>query len=94
MKIRIELDDSLQEQEIIIRAPELTPEISQLQKLIGDATKATKSLEFYKGDTRVYILLDEVLFFETDEKGISAHTSTFFRQFLCFPGLRRFKSPV
>ena len=33
MKIRIELDDSLQEQEIIIRAPELTPEISQLQKL-------------------------------------------------------------
>ena len=76
MKIRIELDDSLQEQEIIIRAPELTPEISQLQKLIGDATKATKSLEFYKGDTRVYISLDEVLFFETDEKGISAHTRT------------------
>ena len=76
MKIRIELDDSLQEQEIIIRAPELTPEISQLQKLIGDATKATKSLEFFKGDTRVYISLDEVLFFETDEKGISAHTRT------------------
>ena len=74
MKIRIELDDSLQEQEIIIRAPELTPEISQLQKLIGDATKATKSLEFYKGDTRVYISTEEVLFFETDEKGISAHT--------------------
>ena len=74
MKIRIELDDSLQEQEIIIRAPELTPEISQLQRLIGDATKATKSLEFYKGDTRVYISTEEVLFFETDEKGISAHT--------------------
>ena len=69
MKIRIELDDSLQEQEIIIRAPELTPEISQLQKLIGDATKATKSLEFYKGDTRVYISTEEVLFLRLMKRG-------------------------
>lgn len=74
MKIKIELDESLQEQEIIIRASQLTPEITQLQSLISEATKATKSLEFYKGDTRVYLSVGEILFFETDEKGISAHT--------------------
>jgi len=74
MKIKIELDESLQEQEIIIRASQLTPEITQLQSLITEATKATKSLEFYKGDTRVYLSVGEILFFETDEKGISAHT--------------------
>lgn len=74
MKIKIELDENLEEQEIIIRTSQLTPEITQLQSLISEATKATKSLEFYKGDTRVYLSISEVLFFETDEKGISAHT--------------------
>lgn len=74
MKIRVELDESIEEQEIIIRAPRFTPEISQLQSIITEATKATKALEFFKGDTRIYLSLDEVLFFETDEKGISAHT--------------------
>lgn len=74
MKIKIELDESLQEQEIIIRTAQLTPEITQLQTLISEATKATKSLEFYKGDTRIYLSIGEILFFETDEKGISAHT--------------------
>jgi len=74
MKIRIELDEGLEEQEIIIKAPSLTPEISQLQSIITEATRATKALEFYKGDTRVYLSVEEILFFETDEKGISAHT--------------------
>lgn len=75
MKIRIELDESLEEEEIIIRASKLTPEISQLQSIISEATKSTKPIEFYKGDTRIYISIDEVLFFETDDKGISAHTA-------------------
>jgi len=74
MKIKIELDESLQEQEIIIKTSQLTPEITALQNLISEATKATRSLEFYKGDTRIYLSIGEILFFETDEKGISAHT--------------------
>lgn len=74
MKIRIELDENLAEEEIIIRTSKLTPEISQLQNLIADAMRDNKSIEYYKGDTRVYITNEEVLFFETDARGICAHT--------------------
>lgn len=74
MKIRIELDESLEEQEVIIRAPRLTGEISQLQSLICEATNSKRNLEFYKGETRVYLSIDEVLFFETCDRGIVAHT--------------------
>lgn len=74
MKIRIELDENLAEEEIIIRTSQLTPEISQLQNLITEAMRENKAIEYYKGDTRVYISNEEVLFFETDVRGICAHT--------------------
>jgi len=35
---------------------------------------ATQKLVFYKDATEYYLELDEILFFETDETGISAHT--------------------
>jgi len=35
---------------------------------------ATQKLVFYKDATEYYLELDEILFFETDESGISAHT--------------------
>lgn len=49
MKIKIEIEDSLAEDEVIIRC---------------------------RGLTEYYLSLDEILFFETDETGISAHTKT------------------
>lgn len=75
MKIRIELDENLDEQEVIIRTPVLTGDIAQLQNMIVEATKGQKSFEFYKGDVRVYLSLDEILYFETCDKGIVAHTA-------------------
>lgn len=74
MKIRIELDPGMDEEEVIIRTPQITPEITNLQNLISEATKETKKVEFYKGDSRVYLDLEEILFFETTELGISAHS--------------------
>jgi len=74
MKIRIELDENLDEPEVVIRTSGITPEITQLQNMILEASKEQRRLEFYKGETRVYLVLDEVLFFETTDRGISAHT--------------------
>lgn len=74
MKIRIELDESLEEQEIIIRTPALTEDVTRLQELIRETTGRQKQIEFYKGETRIYISSDEILFFETNDKGICAHT--------------------
>lgn len=76
MKIKIEIEDSLAEDEVIIRCRGLTEEVSAVQKAVSEAAGAVQKFPFYKGNTEYYLSLDEILFFETDEAGISAHTKT------------------
>ena len=66
MKVRIELDPSMDEPEILIRAPRLTPELTQLQERILEQKVA--SLAFYKDRSEYF------LFFETDGEKIFGHT--------------------
>ena len=61
MKVRIELDPSMDESEILIRAPRLTQELAQLQESI--LKQKLVPLTFYKD-----------LFFETDGEKIYGHT--------------------
>lgn len=74
MKLRIEFDDNLQEEEIIIRCRELSPQIIQLKETISESLQKNEVISFYKGDTRVYLSLEEILFFETDQNMVFAHT--------------------
>lgn len=76
MKIRIDISEEITEDEVIIKSSSLTPEIMQLQELIKQAMEKKNNIVFYKGDTRVYFPLEEILFFETDQDGISAHTAS------------------
>ena len=74
MKIQIDIDEAVMEEEIIIRCKSLTPEITELQNIILEGMEKKKSFVFYKGEARVYFPLKEILFFETDQDGICAHT--------------------
>lgn len=76
MKINIEIEEALAEDEVIIRCRGLTDEISAIQKAVSEVSSAAQKFTFYKGNTEYYLTLDEILFFETDETGISAHTKT------------------
>lgn len=76
MKIKIEIEESLEEDEVLIRCRELTEEVSAIQKAVSEVTGAVQKFSFYKGNTEYYLSLNEILFFETDESGISAHTKT------------------
>ncbi len=76
MKIKIEIEESLEEDEVLIRCRELTEEVSAIQKAVSEVTGAAQKFTFYKGNTEYYLSLNEILFFETDETGISAHTKT------------------
>ena len=60
MKIRIEFDEQLQEEEIIIRCSSLTEKIQKIQKTLSE-------IEYY-------LNLEDILFFETGLRGIEAHT--------------------
>lgn len=74
MKIRIEIDEGVTEDEVLIRCHSLTEQVAAVQKAVCDAVNVSRKFPFYKGNTEYYLPLDEILFFETDEKGISAHT--------------------
>lgn len=76
MKIKIEIDEALAEDEVIIRCRGLTEEVTAIQKAVSDVSSAAQKFTFYKGNTEYYLTLDEILFFETDNIGISAHTRT------------------
>jgi len=74
MKIRIEVDENLIEDELIIRCSRLNDDITKVQRAVADITTKAQRFIFYKGDTEYYLTLEEVLFFETEADGICVHT--------------------
>lgn len=76
MKIKIEIDDGLQEEEIVIRCKSLSDDVISIQKRITDAVNLRMQLEVTKGEKEYYLTIDEILFFETDTNGVIVHTAT------------------
>ena len=74
MKIRLELDGSITEEEIVIRCADLSEEVQLIQKTLAELAAKRQRFVFYKGDTEYYLSLEEILFFETEGKVIYAHT--------------------
>lgn len=76
MKIQIEIDENIIEDEILIRCHSISDTISKIQKAINDISSSAQKFVFYKGNTEYYLPLDEILFFETESGQINAHTKT------------------
>lgn len=74
MKIQIEVDEKIEENEVIIRCNKLSKDVKDIQTVLEDMLSQRKSIIFYKNDTEYYIPLQEILFFDTEEDGICAHT--------------------
>ena len=74
MKIKIEIDESLSEDEVLIRCRGLTEQVTEIQKAVSEVVNTSQRFVFYRGKTEYYLALDEILFFETDGDGINAHT--------------------
>lgn len=75
MKIRLELDGSITNDEIIIRCRALSEEVQAIQKVLAELIGRDPQFVFYKGDTEFYLPLEDILFFETEEKAVFAHTA-------------------
>lgn len=73
LKIRIELDSNAEE-EVIIRCKELSSDIIELQQILTEATNKSKQIILYKDDTEYYLEIDRILFFETENSQVLAHT--------------------
>ena len=74
MKVRIEIDSNIEEDEIIIRCKELTKSIQKIEETIQQENQIIH-FTFYKDNTEYYIPLNSILFFETSGNEINAHTS-------------------
>lgn len=74
MKIRIEIDDNIDEDEIIINCREFDKNIEALHKSIKQVTNYV-NLIFYKNNIEYYFSLSEVLFFESGENNVFGHTA-------------------
>lgn len=74
MKIKIEIDENVADTELVIRCSQLNDEVVAMQKALSEVFDQKKQLVFYKAEKEYYIPPKEILFFETDGNGISAHT--------------------
>ncbi|SHJ09299.1 transcriptional regulator, LytTR family [Clostridium cavendishii DSM 21758] len=74
MRIRIEVDNNIKENEVIIRCSNLNEEVKNIQAMLNDMLSYKERITFFRDDTEYYLSLEEILFFETEESGICAHT--------------------
>ena len=74
MKVRIDIDESLNEGEIIIRCSKLDERTQKIYDALMDISKESKHLMLYKGNVEYYFSLENIVFFETADNCISAHT--------------------
>lgn len=70
MKIKVEIDEELNEEEIIIKTPKLNSRVQQIHEMISEISKQKPRIIFYKGDIEYYLPLERILFFETEGKNI------------------------
>jgi DNA-binding LytR/AlgR family response regulator len=75
VKIRIEVDGDLPEDEVTIRCGRVDDTIRKIHQFILDQAQADERITFYKDNQEFYFPLDMVLFFETEGEYIYAHTA-------------------
>lgn len=73
MRVRTEIDPN-GEEEIVIRCKSRTEKIIQTEELIENAMKTRGDLSLYIANTEYYIDKNDILFFETTDGKVYAHT--------------------
>lgn len=75
MKIKIEVDEQIEETELLIQTPSIGEELQMIQKALSDVMQGNQKIACYRNETEYYLLFEDILFFETDAKAVYAHTS-------------------
>lgn len=75
MRIRIEIEENLTEDEVVIRCSSLNESIIAIQKNIAEAVRGRQQIMVMKGDKEYWLLLTEILFLETTENQVAVHSA-------------------
>ncbi|HJA94068.1 MAG TPA: LytTR family transcriptional regulator [Candidatus Eisenbergiella merdipullorum] len=76
MKVKIEIEPSLAEDEVIIRCRRVDEAILKLQQDISETEPEKNCIALQDMGTSYFVPLDEILFFETEGKHVQAHTAS------------------
>lgn len=76
MKVRIEISDDLDEDEVLIRCSRVDDSIRKIHQFVLEQSKSGPKITFYKQNQEYYFPLEDVLFFETEGEHIYAHTAS------------------
>lgn len=75
MRVVIEVDEELAEECIVIKCQKLDERIVKLQSLLSEHTDSDRDILLHKEGKEYYMPLEKLLFFETENRQIWAHTS-------------------
>ena len=74
LKVRIEVNENLTEDEVIIKCRDINKEVVNIKQCILDAINEQKTLICTRDKTEYFIAIDSILFVETDDDKIMVHT--------------------
>lgn len=74
MKVRIEIDENMSEDEIVIRCAQPDERVLKMKRA-AESAEGDPEIAFFKDAVQFYPPLDSILFFETGEHNLNAHTS-------------------
>ncbi|APX71726.1 LytTR family transcriptional regulator [Companilactobacillus allii] len=75
MKIRVDVSPDYSEKEIVIKSPEDDAELKELLDKIKNINNQLGKISGYIDDTVYSLTLNSILFFETDDRNVYAHTT-------------------
>ncbi|MCI9336686.1 MAG: LytTR family transcriptional regulator [Lachnospiraceae bacterium] len=75
MKVKIEIEEGLAEEEVTIRCPGLNDTVIALQNYISMKGRGKRCLSLKSGETEFFVPIEEIYFFETEGRDIRAHTA-------------------
>jgi len=74
VKLRIELTDGQNEDEVIVRCGSIDGNVKKLQDFISNLS--SPKMTFYKDSQEFFLPLEDILFFETEGEQVFAHTES------------------
>lgn len=75
MKVKIEIEEGLEEEEVVIRCGSLNDSVIGLQNYISKQGSGKRCLTLTNGETEYFVPLEDIYFFETEGREIRAHTA-------------------
>lgn len=75
MKVKIEIVEGLEEEEVVIRCENLNDSVISLQNYLSKQNNGKRCLLLVDGGTDFFIPMEDIYFFETEGREIRAHTA-------------------